>query len=286
MRVMKQFDDLVSAITIYVCPDDKKEMNRYVYKAKALKVILIFILLLYIVSTILNFHIVAGVAGVFSVVGMIRYIKLRKTTSKRVKSTILVECNAERMLSVTTALIEYTSTDKAWGTHFYNIGSALYYAGRFNDVEKVIELMKRYRQSPLDHIKMTLLNCRLNYYYKNEIILQEYCDDLRKQSKQLKHHRLLSEFFEEAMQYPILLQLEHQGSYELIYEMYRLGKSSSMLAMVKRNYYMHQAAMGMGNYESAEVHRDFVLANGGDFWYKKNLQLQMINRDYEGTIIR
>lgn len=88
---MKQFDDLVSAITIYVCPDDKKEMKRYVYKAKALKVILIFILLLYIVSTILNFHIVAGVAGVFSVVGMIRYIKLRKTTSKRVKSTILVE---------------------------------------------------------------------------------------------------------------------------------------------------------------------------------------------------
>ena len=70
------------------------------------------------------------------------------------------------------------------------------------------------------------------------------------------------------------LNLEQQGRYDEMYDLYQSSNSyyNSMLVEVMKNYYMYQAARQMEKNELAEVHRQFVLKNGGTLWYKADLE--------------
>ncbi|MDO5573224.1 MAG: hypothetical protein Q4G60_04500 [bacterium] len=46
---------------------------------------------------------------------------------------------------------------------------------------------------------------------------------------------------------------------------------NNTLTRVKRNYYLYDTAMRMGDTELAEQHKQYILEKGGTLWYKKVL---------------
>lgn len=271
---MQQYKDIISTVDIQIQQADRQSANRYYKTASLLRSITGIFVIFTMVSLVFRLK-TQDIACVLMMISFLLFIWYRKTNSAKIRNILLRDCDPVRMLSFHMTLISNSSRNKAWRLHFYNICSALYYAGRFDDAKKVLALFSKYCSDNASRFSYELLCATLSYHEKDEAALSAHCNRLDELAKIVHPTGVFRSLYAEAMGYSILLQLENAKEYQKIYDMFQQGYTSyhdSMLSEVKVNYIMYQMAMAMGDEQTAKQHGDFVLKNGGSLWYRKEVE--------------
>lgn len=133
------------------------------------------------------------------------YVFYKKLFIRKTADYLLEECNPDAFLSVRMALYSYVrKTSKYWCIHFFNIVSALFYTGRFDDAEKVIPCILRCRQN--DETKMIYeMFCAQQSFVRNDIgELNQHITNLKALGPVTKLKKLILRlFYQETMQYQL-----------------------------------------------------------------------------------
>lgn len=274
--MMQQYKDIISTVDIQIQQEERQLANRYYKTVSLLRNMAGIFVIFTIVSLVFHLKIQDAVS-VLMVAAFLLFIWYRKTNSAKIRNILLKDCDPVRMLSFHMALIANSKQNKIWGQHFYNICSALYYAGRFDDAKKVLSLFSKYCEDNTSRFSYELLCAKFAYHDKEEAALAAHCGRLEELAKIVYPKGAFQVLYKETIGYGALLQLENAGEYQKIYDMFRQGYTSyynSMLSEVKANYIMYQMAMAMGDEQTAKQHGDFVLKNGGSLWYRKEVERQ------------
>ena len=280
----RQGEELFSLVDIEIREEDRKACKKYMNKMYGLRLFIIvpYIVIIYYVFLFITNHdrftqrseIVYCIAVGFLIVFLILYCINKRNYLSNLQRILRTECHPEHLLSWYGVLASYYKREKGWGEIFYNIGCALYYMGRIEDAKKIIFLLDKHCKYNTGYLFRYLLSSHINLYEKKQDALKRDCNSLKQVSRRILLGKsaqglVNSRFLESA-----ILDQELEGNYEKVYGMCEAAKSynNSMLFQVKKNYYMYQAAMKMGNTELAKIHRDFVLKHGETLWYKTDLE--------------
>lgn len=282
--MMRQYKEMISLVDIDIREEDKKACKQYISIMYGIKAIYFIPCILLLFLIFLNF---TGNSLLWERYGQLDslimlllffilflYYSNKKRFGKKTRNILQKECDPKHMISWYGALTAYVKNEKGWGEHFYNIGCAFYYAGRIEDAKKIVLLMDKYLMTERDLVLRRLLSAHIHFFEKNPEELQRDCEILTSLSKRIKLNKMMKFFLNGALSQFPFLNLEQQGRYDEIYDLYQSSYSyyQSMLVEVVKNYYMCQAARHSGKNETAEVHRQFVLKNGGTLWYKADLE--------------
>ena len=283
----QQYQDIISNVKIEIGPEERRMADRYYRIAMTLKAVDFAVMVTMLIALGTYFG-TGGHAGEKILLAsywamfmtFLFYILNKKVFFRKIKSFLLTDCDPVRMLSCIMTLIAHSNRKKgsSWGLHFYNVSTCLYYAGRFEDVRKILPLFPKYCPTAEDRFKYELLCARLAYHEKDEQALYMHCNYLNGWAGRLKKKALFYSIYQETMQYPILLRMEKDGAWQQAYGMlYQTDAAAgqpdrSMLSKVKANFLLYRMAKGMGDERRAAYHRDFVLQNGGLLWYRRGME--------------
>lgn len=263
----EQYKDIISMIDIEVREEDKKFIDNYYRGQMICKLIAIaaciFALGMQLYGTgqalLATFaaYIIAGI-----------YVLYWGRKRKQIRHIMIHACNPQKMLSVYTALVSYSRRSTGWETHLYNIGSALFYAGRFDDVKKVLELFPKYCDTNKGKVFSGILWMRLAYEERDMEQLNAHDTELRRLMEATKLSDTMRVLCQDVLQYPVVLDLENKGEYQTIYEMYQnIYGGQGMLSQVKQNYMLYRMAEKLGMEEEARKYKDFIIEHGGSLFY-------------------
>lgn len=273
----QQYKDFITTVDIDIQPEVQRSADRYYRSAMTIKISALLLLLLAITFSIFDSKYTYPIYGIAFILVFL-YFGYKKWNSRKIRNILLKDCEPARILSFYTALISHSRRNINWDLHFYNTCSSLYYAGRFEDVKKVLTLFPKYCPDNSSRFKYNLIWARLAYHEKDETALSAYCENLDKLAKIVNPKGFFRFAYMESMLYPRLLELENNKEYQLAYDMSQQKHYTyykSILAPVKVNYFQYRMASAMGNQELAEQHKDFVLKNGGTLWYKQELEVRI-----------
>lgn len=276
--MMQQYRELISTVNIDVQPEEQQAADHYYKTAMTLKLIAIFFLVFALVSVIFSLK-AKWIVYIIAILMVFLYAWYKEKSSASFRNILLNECNPQKMLSFYVALTAHSNHNKNWDTHFYNICKGLYYAGRFDDVKKVLALFSKYCSDNMSRLKYEIIRANLAFYEKDEDALLTCCDNIEKLAGMVKPKGNFNYLAVEAMTYPVLLKMENEKEYQKVYDMFQQETFSyykSMLSPVKKNYYMFKMAKAMGDEETARQHGEFILKNGGSLWYRREIELHMV----------
>ena len=282
--MMRQYEEMISLVDIDIREEDKKVCKRYISIMNGIKIIyfilLIILLFLIFMSFTDNSLLMEKYRQFDSIIMLLLvfifflYYSNKKRFGKKTSEILQSQCDPKHMISLYGALTAYAKSEKGWGVHFYNMGCVFYYVGRIEDAKKIVWLMDKYLVTERDLFLRRLLSTHIDYFEKNQEELQRDCEILTSLSRTIKLNKIMKFFLNVALSQFTSLNLEQQGRYDEMYDLYQSSNSyyNSMLVEVMKNYHMYQAARQMEKNELAEVHRQFVLKNGGTLWYKADLE--------------
>lgn len=273
----QQYEDFMASINIEIFPSEQNAVRQYIRKVNLLKALAIGCLMVELIAMFLN----SGIKYFFyilTIILIISYGSYRTSSSKKIRGILLEECNPGKMMSFLGALLIHTHRNKNWDKHFYNIAMALFYGGRFSDVEKILPLLKKYCPGTIGDFKYEAIAANMAYYREDEEELIKHCEVLNKIASGIRLNGFDRAIYEEKMHYPHLLNMKHDQNYPVLYKEYLDAQfmRGSMLGEVRRNYYLYETALAMGDGQRAEQHKKFVLMNGGTLWYKADLEEKQI----------
>lgn len=286
-RMTQQYQDILSNVNIEIGAEERRMADRYYRIAIMLKAVDLVVLV--VMLTALGAYLRKGGCVIERILLVLYwamfatyffYILNKRLYFRKIKSFLLTDCDPFRMLSCIMALLSHSNRKKSrsWGLHFYNVCTCLYYAGRFEDVRKILPLFPQYCPAAADRVKYELLCARLAYHERNEQALYTHCNYLSGWAGRLGKRDFLYDIYQETMQYPMLLRMEKDGAWEQAYEMLRQTDAAAerpgrfMLSRVKINFLLYRMAKSMGDERRAAYHRDFVLQNGGSLWYRRGVE--------------
>lgn len=275
-----QYQDFIQSVEISATPEEQKIIKRYHTTAMILKVISICSLSLAVLFIIANsFVIITGGSSklrfhILAYVPVIIYVIYRVSFSKKIENKLLRECDPNRFLSLYSMMLSYANK-RNWELHFYNLAINLYYAGRFEDAEKVQSLLAKYCPSNKGRLYYAMIALDLAIH-KQDLEVEDvvhHClimDELR---KKVHLKRVVYFICLGKMRYPMYFQLFRDKKYEELYHGIKIAVSlrNSLLGEVKRNYYLYKIALLLGDNEKADEHKKFVMQNGGTLWYPREL---------------
>ncbi len=275
-----QYQDFIQSVEISATPEEQKIIKRYYTTATILKVISICSLSLAVLFIIANsFVIVTGGSSklrfhVFAYVPVIIYAIYRIYFSKKIKNILLQECDPNRLLSLYSVLLSYANK-RNWEVHFYNLAQNLYYAGRFEDAEKVQSLLAKYCPSNKGRLYHAMIALDLAVH-RQDLELEDVvnqCLMMYELGEKVYLKGMRYFIYSGKMRYPMYFQLFRDKKYEELYDGIKVAVlfRNSLLGEVKRNYYLYKIALLLGDNEKADEHKKFVMQNGGTLWYPREL---------------
>ncbi|MBD5458074.1 MAG: hypothetical protein HDR27_05815 [Lachnospiraceae bacterium] len=283
----QQYQDILSNASIEIGPEDQRRADRYYGIAMTLKAMDVVVLMTFPIVFCMYFsrwnsfyEKIMWLPYWTMFLLCFFYLLNKRLYFRKIRSFLLMDCDPVRMLSCIMALISHSNRKKGrnWGLHFYNVCTCLYYAGRFEDVHRILQLFPKYCPAEADRLKYELLCARLAYHEKDEKALYMHCNYLNSWAGRLKKRNLFYGIYQETMQLPMLLKMEKDGAWQQAYGMLRqadvaVGQSGrrSMLSKVKANFLLYRMAKGMGDEQCAAYHREFVRQNGGSLWYRRDV---------------
>lgn len=278
-----QYQDFIQSVEITATPEEQKIIRRYYITAMVLRVISICsLLLVFFLITAHGFVIITDsnktkshiYTYIFAFVPAMVYGIYRASFSKKVQNVLLQECDPNRVLSLYSTLVSYAK-NRNWEIHFYNLAQNLYYAGRFEDAEKVQSLLLKYCPSNKGKLYYEMIGIDLAIHRQDLEVedVTSHCLIMAELGKKVKLKGTMYLIYSGKMRYPMCFQLFRDKKYEDLYNGIKIAITlkNSLLTEVKRNYYLYKVALLLGDNEKAEEHKKFVMQNGGTLWYPKEL---------------
>lgn len=152
------------------------------------------------------------------------------------------------------------------------IGSALIYQGRFAEAKSVLDLIEKYCDSPEGRAYKIISYAVIALYEKDREAIKSYINEFGELLSQV-NTPYMEESYNRMLNYPLILEVEENGDYTKALEFIVEKEKAPLLYNVSVHYRLYNVAMSAGMQEEALKHRAFVLENGGDTFYKKELEL-------------
>ncbi len=182
------------------------------------------------------------------------------------------DCCVIKPLTVYVVMLQYARRVKKCDAVLQCIGSMLFYMGKFEECKAVAGLLEKYSDTNIGKsYRFSLLAMVALLEKDKETIVKciEGMETLVSQSPE----QYVREACRIISKYPEILEAEENGDYTKMTELLELDDTKTFtLKKVSANYRLYKAAVAAGMEAEASEHRSYVLQNGGDTFYKKELE--------------
>lgn len=271
----KVYQDILSLIDVEIDEEEKARINKYIKKFQMWRVIMY--ISAFVACGVAIYGISRGVIWGFLTFVVPFFIMsknkaLRKSEADRVRFIINEKCDAGKALSAYVCLTGKGKQKGGWEALLYNICATLNYAGRTEDCEKIMTLFDKYCNNKVGMAYKKLLQISNAYQAQDAEKLNKYVEEMNALIADKKVMMVMQVASQRAYKYPALLEAEQKGDYEAVHEMLDPNDEiDPRLKLVTDYYRLYKVAKVAGMEEVAAEHRAFVLENGGDTYYKKEL---------------
>ena len=190
---------------------------------------------------------------------------------KRINVLMNDKGNFNSLLTVYLVRAKYhTISKKTSYVLLWNISSSLFYLGKTDEGKKVIDLIKRFCDTPEGNAQ------RLFYYAMEARIrmdkegVKQCIEELETIMPQIKKPYIIKTY-DTILKYPLSIEVEEKGDYAKALELVKEDEKEGLFMKVSRNYRLYKVAKVAGMNQEAQGHRAFVIENGGDTMYSREL---------------
>ena len=186
-------------------------------------------------------------------------------------SSLVNKCIFNKALTQFMVMSRYTRRTKEAQAVLPAIGNTLFNLGRFEEAERVAQLMKKYCDTPIGNMHRVSLCAAIARYEMDKSGVEQYTRELEMLIPKV-NTPYITKLHEAILKYPMYMEVEESCDYARAEELLKEEPNDSLLKKVSRSYRLCKIAMSAGLDEKAEKHRDFVLENGGDTFYRRELE--------------
>ena len=183
------------------------------------------------------------------------------------------DCCVIKPLTAYVVMLQYSRRAKNCDAVLQCIGSMLFYMGRFEECKAVAALLERYSDTNIGKsYRYSLLAMVALLEKDSDTILK--CIEEIETLVSLSPELYVREAYRVISKYPEILKAEESGDYIKMEELLESDDAKTFtLKKVSANYRLYKVAAVAGMEAEASEHRAFVIQNGGDTFYKKELEL-------------
>lgn len=208
----------------------------------------------------------------FAIVSLILFKCYQKKYGARVNRMINDECNINKALTAYMVMARYyTRKTRKSGVLLLNIVGTLCYLGRIEEAKKVLDLIRKYCDTPEGNAYRVSMSAMIASSEKDKEAVAFYVKELETLMSQANSPYMTTSY-SVISKYPLIMEAEEKGDYTAATELLQIDEKASVLKKVNINYRLYKVAKVAGLEEEAEKHRAYVLEKGGDTFYKKELE--------------
>lgn len=208
----------------------------------------------------------------FMIIAIFLYKRYLKKNKIRINN-LVNECSANKALTAYMVIARYhVRSTKKLGSFLACIGSALIYQGRFAEAKSVLDLIEKYCDTLEGRAYKIISYAAIALYEKDREAIESYINEFGELLSQV-NTPYMEESYNRMLNYPLILEVEENGDYTKALEFMVEKEKGPLLYNVSVHYRLYNVAKSAGMQEEALKHRAFVLENGGDTFYKKELEL-------------
>lgn len=270
----KLYDDLLNIIDFRPDKEEEQVAEKYLrtsnsifnYRNSLPVFIFLFVLSLYRFGDYIGCILILVLLIVF----LILYGCHHKKYQTRI-SSLVNKCMFSKALTPFMVMSRYTRRAKEAQAVLPAIGNALFYLGRFEEAKNVARLMKKYCDTPTGNMHRISLCAAIARYEMDKSGVEQYTRELQMLIPQV-NTPYITKLYEGILKYPLYMEVEESCDYARALEILREEPNESLLQKVSRSYRLCKIAMSAGLNDEAQKHRAFVLENGGDTFYRRELE--------------
>lgn len=180
-------------------------------------------------------------------------------------------CNMKKALTVYLVMLRNSKEIERSDAGLYGIGSVLLCMGEFEKATEIAKLIERYCNTAAAKEYALTIRTTAAFYKKDTEAMQSGIEQLAQMASQ-NATPFVGRTYSAAASYPQILKLEENSDYAGALEL--LSKEEynrETLSKVSSNYRLYRIAKAVGMEQEAARHKEFVLANGGDSFYRKSI---------------
>lgn len=271
----KLYNDLLNIIDFVPDKEEEKATEKYFRRLQDIFnfqnsfpiFILVFVLFLYCFGGYMGCILFVALIVVFVLI----YKRHQKRFMTRMDSSVK-KCIFSKSLTQFMVMSRYTRRPKEAQAVLPAIGNTLLYLGRFEEARRVAQLMKKYCDTPIGNMHRISLCAAIARYKMDKSGVEECTRELEKLIPQV-NTPYITKLYEGILKYPLYMEVEESCDYARAVELLKEEPNDPLLQKVSRSYRLCKIAMSAGLDDEAAKHRAFVLENGGDTFYRRELEV-------------
>ncbi len=270
------YKDLTNIIDYEPDKDEQIKTEKYCKNLRIIADILISAVILLGVAAIFCIYadIKWGFYGylIFDIVSVLLFKRYQKKYGTRL-NTLVNECNINKALTAYMVMAQYyKGKTRKSGPLLSCIASVLFYLGKYEEGKKVLNLIPKYCNTPEGNAYRIALSAMVVARDKDKEAVAQCIKELETLMAQRKTS-YMTVSYDIISRYPMIMEAEEKGDYAKAVELLPLDEKDSRLKRVNVNYRLYKVAMIAGMDAEAAKHREYVLENGGDTVYKRELEV-------------
>ena len=183
------------------------------------------------------------------------------------------DCCVIKPLTAYVVMLQYSRRAKNYDTVLQCIGSMLFYMGKFEECKAVAGLLEKYSDTSIAKSYRYSLLAMVALIEKDRDVINKCIEEMETLVSQ-SPEMYIREAYRVISKYPAMLDAEENGDYAKMSELLELDDAKTFtLKKVSANYRLYKVATVAGLEEEAAKHRGYVIENGGDTFYKKELEV-------------
>ncbi len=271
----KLYDDVMKIIDFQLDKDTENAEEQFLIKERKVWYCLFFaniVVLSFAIFCIIDeFWLGFLTFPIFSLICVIffRYRGIKK--QKQINGLMIDECNFTKVLTIYLVRVRYHgSSQKVRHVLLWNTSSSLFYLGRFEEGKKVIDLVKKHCDTPEGKAARLFYYAMVARIRMDKEAVNACIKELDALMPNIKTPYIIKTY-DTISKYPIGMETEEKGDYDKAKELIKQDEKQGTLLKLSANYRLYKVAIAAGMNDKAKEHRDFIIKNGGDTFFKKEL---------------
>ncbi|MBQ7766331.1 MAG: hypothetical protein IJ397_05775 [Lachnospiraceae bacterium] len=208
---------------------------------------------------------------IFTVTSLVLFARYRKKSVFQI-TNLLNECEINKALTAYMVLAKYDKGEiKKAASLLTNVAFMLFYLGKRQEAKDVAAVIGKYCDTP-DGNGGRISVLAMIAGYEKDLETVKNCISEMEALRAGKKTPYTTMAYEIISQYPLIIDAEERGDYAKALELLPIKEEYSTLKQVNINYRLHKIAAAAGMEEEATKHREYVVENGGDTFYKSELE--------------
>lgn len=270
----KLYEDLINIIEYEPDKDVELQVQKWcktLQRISDINNVLPSMLLLYI----LFLYWFGGLKGsILYIALLVVCLVLYKSYNKRQKAKInnmMSGCCFNKQLTGNMVIARYARGVRDAKKLLPAIGNSLFYLGKFEEGKRVMDLVKKYCDTPEGNAPRAIYYAMVARTELDKETVKHYIKELEMLMQEVKAP-YIAKSYEVVSKYPLTLAAEEKGDYNKALELIKANENDPIISRVSVNYRLYKIAKAAGLEAEATKHSTFVLEHGGDTFYRRELE--------------